>query len=170
MKTQFSKNVARLLLCLAGLPAVHAATVTANFSVTATVTSSCSSPSTSALSFPAYNPLGATEATATTTVTVTCTNTTPYTVALNTGTGASATLSQRKMGLAGDNTKTLNYNLYTSVAYTSIWGDATSGNVTQAGTGTGSGTTFTVYGRVPSSQTTAVPGSYSDTITVTIAY
>jgi spore coat protein U-like protein len=38
-----------------------------------------------------------------------------------------------------------------------------------AGTGSGLPQTFTVYGRVPT-QNTPAPGSYSDTVVLTISY
>jgi spore coat protein U-like protein len=48
------------------------------------------------------------------------------------------------------------------------WG-STVGTNTESGTGTGSTQSLTVYGRV-ASQTTPNPGTYSDTIVVTVAY
>lgn len=164
-----------MMLSLACTSLVRASTATAPFSVTSSVTSSCNAPSVGALAFGTYDPLSGSALTATTTITITCTNTTPIvSVTLNAGTVA-GTINARKMELNGtDATKTLSYNLYTSSGTSpSIWGDGTSGNVVNNVTGsagTGSAQTLTVYGTIPASQTSVVPGSYSDTITVTINY
>lgn len=149
-----------------------AATATTTFTVTATVLKYCTVSSTN-LAFGNYTPsTGALTNTAT--VTYACTNGTPITsIALNVGTTTGATMAQRLMsnGASG----TLQYNLYTTNAYTSIWGDGTGGSVTQAGTtgsGLGTNSTLTVYGKLPDGATNqaAAPGSYTDTITVTINY
>jgi len=163
-----------VMLSLVCTSLVQAATQTATFSVTSSVTSSCNAPSVGALAFGTYNPLSGSALTATTTITITCTNTTPIvSVTLNSGSGV-GTINARKMELNGtDATKLISYNLYTTVGNSSIWGDGTSGNVVNNVTGsagTGSAQTLTVYGTIPASQTTVVPGSYSDTITVTINY
>jgi spore coat protein U-like protein len=48
------------------------------------------------------------------------------------------------------------------------WGDSVGVN-TMAATGSGLVQSFTVYGRVPA-QNTPSPGSYSDTVVLTISY
>jgi spore coat protein U-like protein len=107
------------------------------------------------------------------TVTYACTNGTTITsITLDIGSTTGATFAQRLMT---NGTQTLQYNLYTSNAYSSIWGDGNGGSVTQSGaTGSGLGTnnTLTVYGRLPDSAANQAipPGSYSDTITVTVNY
>jgi spore coat protein U-like protein len=65
----------------------------------------------------------------------------------------------------------LDYNIYTSAAYASIWGDGTGGTVTQSYTSLlALGTiTFTTYGRIPANRF-AAPGTYIDTIRVTVTY
>ena len=161
-------------LCVCGVNASYAATATNTFTVSSTVVASCSSPTTETLAFGNYNPISGSAATATANITITCTNTTAITsVTLNAGTGT-GTINARKMEKNGtDTTKTLNYNLYTSSANTSIWGDGTTGNVSNnvsGSAGIGSAQTITVYGTIASGQTTVEPGSYSDTITVTINY
>jgi hypothetical protein len=161
-------------LCLCGTHSVLAATATSTFTVSSTISATCSTPSAGNLDFGTYNPIGGSSATATATITITCTNTTTITsVTLNAGTGT-GTINARKMEKNGtDSTKTLNYNLYTTSGNASIWGDGTSGNVTNnvsGSAGTGSAQTLTVYGTIPANQTSVEPGSYSDTITVTINY
>jgi len=97
------------------------------------------------------------------------------TVKLSTGTSNSFASRQMAKG-----TDRLNYNLYTSAARTTIWGDGTGGSGTVAalvvqGNGkflnNNSSRNFSIaaYGRIPAGQD-AVPGAYSDTITVTITY
>ena len=73
----------------------------------------------------------------------------------------------------------LNYNLYVDAARTQIWGNGSSGTFTAPTSPatlnlrpsgrprTGS---RTIYGRMPAGQVNAVPGSYSDTITVTVNF
>jgi len=84
-----------------------------------------------------------------------------YTVGLGTGAG---TVAQRKM-TSGANE--LNYNLYTDAARGTVWGGGSVSGSTSAITGNAS---HTVYGRIPASQTTVVPGTYADTIVVTVTF
>jgi spore coat protein U-like protein len=130
------------------------------------------------VAFGAYNPLATTPDDSTGTVTVTCTNTgggnttVIYSVALSTG--VSGAYSQRYMR---SGTPRLNYNLYRDAARTIVWGNGTGGTslITGAltvGPGVGNGTrsaTNTVYGRAPALQD-AVPGTYADTIVVTLTF
>jgi spore coat protein U-like protein len=145
-----------------------ASPATTTFAVTATVQATCSASAT-ALAFPAYTPGGG-AVTQTSTVSVKCTKSSAYTVALNGGVGG--TTAQRLMT---SGTNTLQYQLYTSNTYGTVWGDGTNSSVTQAGTGSGVATanTLTVYGQLPDSAANqgAVPATtYADTITVTVAY
>jgi spore coat protein U-like protein len=162
-----STLVAALGLLSAG--AANSGTTTTTFAVTATVQSTCSATAT-ALAFGAYTP-GAGALTKTSTISVKCTKNSPYTVALNAGTTTGGALAQRLMA-SGANT--LQYNLYTTAAFTTVFGDGTGSTSTSAGTGAGVATanTITVYGQLPDSATNqaAVPGSYSDTVTVTVSY
>ena len=146
-----------------------AVNTTTTFQVSATVLKACSVSAT-ALSFGNYTP-AAGAATGSSTVNVLCTKTTPFTVALNGGTTAGGTVAQR---LLANGANTLQYNLFTTNAYATVFGDGTGTSVTQAGAGLGLGTAvpFTVYGQLPDNVTNqgAVPGAYTDTITVTVAY
>jgi spore coat protein U-like protein len=147
----------------------HAGTATTTFAVTATLQATCSTTAT-ALAFPGYTPGGGAIA-QTSTVSVKCTKNSPYTVALNGGSTTGGSVAQRLMNFGGN---TLQYNLYTTVSHATVWGDASGTSVTQAGTGAGLATAnvLTVYGQVPDSTANqlAVPGTYSDTITVTVSY
>jgi spore coat protein U-like protein len=147
----------------------QSATTTTTFAVTATVQSTCSATA-ATLAFPNYTP-GAGAQIGNTSISVKCTKNTPFTVALNAGSTTGDAFAQRLMG-SGANT--LQYNLYTTAALATIFGDGTGGTGTIAGTGLGVATanTVQVFGQVPDSATNqaAVPGSYSDTITVTVSY
>lgn len=117
------------------------------------------------LQFGTIDPLVATDHDSTSTITVTCSGilSTAYTVSLSTGSG---TYSQRQMS-SGANI--LDYNLYTDSARTDIWGDGTGSTSAVSGSANETGTDHTVYGRSPH-QPAALPGSYSDSITVTVTY
>ena len=102
---------------------------------------------------------------ATGTVTVQATNTTPYNVGLGAGGGSGATVATRKM-TNGANTVT--YSLYSDVSRTTVWGN-TIGSDTVTGTGSGNNQSLTVYGRAPV-QSSKPPGTYTDTVVVTVTY
>jgi len=145
-----------------------AATATATFQVTANVATQCTVTAAD-LAFGTVDPLGG-NVDQTTTVTVRCTKNTAYTVGLNAGTTAGATLAQRLMANGSD---TMNYNLYTDAARTTVWGNSAAAPTWVSGTGAGMGTpqALTVYGRVPSGQTNLAVGSFVETaVTVTVTY
>lgn len=169
IKSLYATVAAASMLVAAG--SAQAATATTNFNVTATVLANCSVTA-NALNFGNYTPAVA-ALTGTSTVSVRCTRNTPYTVALNAGTTTGGTLAQRLMKHAST-TDTLQYNLYTTTALTTVFGDGTGGSATIAGTGSGMGTAnaITVHGSLPDSVANqgAPTGAYSDTITVTVTY
>ena len=102
---------------------------------------------------------------ATSSIAVTCTNAAPYTVALDGGLAGVANPTQRKMSQGAEQ---ITYGLYQDAGRAMPWGDSAGVN-TMAGTGSGLAQNFTVYGRVPA-QSTPSPGTYSDTVVVTITY
>jgi len=147
----------------------QATTAGNTFQVTATVTSACTVSGTTLNFGSAINPLSTvTPLDATSSLSVQCTNTTPYTVALNAGAnaGGASVFSARAMK-SGSNS--LGYQLYLDSGRATVWGDATNTSSTLAGTGTGNAQSLTIYGRIPS-LANVVPGSYSDTVTVTVSY
>ena len=94
-----------------------------------------------------------------------------YDVTLDKGLN-STTSSPRRMSSGASR---LDYNLYTSSAYASIWGDGTGGSQKITGSVTilllgGTTRSLVVYGRIPSSQTSVKPGAYSDAVLVTVTY
>jgi spore coat protein U-like protein len=146
-----------------------ASTASTTFQVSATVVKTCSV-NAAALAFGNYTP-GVGAISGTTTINVLCTRTTPFTVSLNGGTTTGGTVAQR---LLANGANTLQYNLYTSNTYATVFGDGTGTSATQSGTGSGVATanTLTVYGQLPDNATNqnAVPGAYTDTVTVTVTY
>jgi len=87
------------------------------------------------------------------------------------GTGSSGSYNPRSMVEGADR---LEYNLFTDLARTTIWGDGTSGTSTVTMTG---GTVNagqrrfqrSVYGRIPASQRVRAK-SYSDTMVITVSF
>jgi spore coat protein U-like protein len=154
-------------LLAASIPAL-AATRQTTMGVSANVASNCIIAA-QAMSFGSYDASAAKAGSSN--LTVRCSNGTPYTLQLSAG--ATGTFAQRLL-TSGSNS--LEYNLFTSSALSSIWGDGTASTATQGGTGAGlaigSAITHTVYGEVPNSVSNqdAPAGNYSDTITVTVAY
>lgn len=126
--------------------------------------------------FGAYDTINPTSGTSL--ITVTCSHSTnpavtfSYTIKLSSGSGSYAA---RQMTGTGD---TLTYNLYTTAAHTTVWGDGTgttgivSGSFTvAAGVGRSGFQTQTVYGLIGGAQNVR-PGAYStaSSITVTVTY
>ena len=154
-----------LALYIADAGTANAAVATASFQVKINIQASCAVVSAPDLDFGTAGAL-VSAVTATTVLSVQCTNTTPYNIGLDAGTGVGATVASRK--LTGPSSATINYSLYQSNAYSTVWG-TTIGTDTVAATGTGAAQSFTIYGRVPA-QTTPAPGLYVDTVTVTVTY
>ena len=158
----------RTLGCVAVITGLFAATVALAASTTTTsasqVAAACTINSAPALSFANQGILAA-NVDQSSTIQVTCTSTTPYNIGLDAGTGSDATVATRKMTSGG---ASVSYSLYRDSAHTTVWG-TTVGTDAVADIGNGSGQRYTVYGRVPS-QTTPAPGTYTDTVTVTVTY
>ncbi len=128
--------------------------------------------SASNLSFGQYLPSSGSAVDTTGNVAVTCSGLLSvlvgYTISLSTG--ASGSYAARALN-SGANS--LAYNLYTNLLRTTVWGNG-SGSSTVSGSilvqlVVPTTNNHTVYGRIPASQNVA-PGSYSDTITVTVNY
>ncbi len=130
---------------------------------------------TTALVFPGYNPIASSTSSIAGNVQVKCGGAAglliPYNIALSQGIGASFTA--RQMGNGGAR---LSYNVYTSAARTSLWGDGTgstslvNGSITLDLAGLSPAVDHPVYGFIPSGQFTVAPGTYSDSLTVTLTY
>jgi spore coat protein U-like protein len=164
------KNHATMLILGAMLAgAANSATTTTTFAVTGTLRATCSAAATT-LAFSVYTPGGGT-ITNNSTISVKCTKSTPYTISLNRGTTAGGTVAQRLMAFGAN---TLQYNLYTTAAVNQIFGDGSGTSKTEPGIGAGVATAnnVTVFGQLPdnAANQAAVPGNYTDTITVTVSY
>ena len=165
-KNALTLAVAGALLVASG--SAGAATKTATLGVSAVVNANCIISSQN-LAFGNYD--GTTAKTGTADVTVRCSNQTLYGVSLSTGGG---TFAQRLLSGSGSNK--LQYNLYTTAAATTIWGDGTlsTGIVSDTGTGMSAANakTHTVYGQLPDNAFNqgAPTGNYNDSITVTVTY
>lgn len=136
---------------------------TATFNVNASVAANCLV-SVQNIDFGTQGVLRA-DVDATGSVTATCTPGTTYTISLNGGTTNGAPTA-RKMSKGAE---TVTYGLYKDTNRLQPWGDANTPGSTVAGTGTGTAQALTVYGRVPA-QTTPSPGTYTDTVVVTLTY
>jgi spore coat protein U-like protein len=159
------KVIRRAILCAICLVSpAGAGTVTDTFDVTLTIQAGCEVSAPNDLNFGTATFLD-TALTTTVAFTIRCTSGTIGTISLNGGIGSSGTVATRTME-SGANS--VSYSLYTSNAYSTIWVDGTSGTSTYPHSGTGSTTTLTIYGRVPSQS--PLPGTYSDTITITVTY
>lgn len=130
----------------------------------------------STISFGIYNPILTTPAAATGNITVSCFSLVglfdiPYTITL--GKGISNTYHSRTMTNGVGN---INYNIFTTPARNVIWGDATSGTSSVAGAASliAIAQTLTVnhpvYGSILANQPSVKPGSYTDTMTLTVTY
>jgi spore coat protein U-like protein len=128
------------------------------------------------IAFGIYNPFNTVGTASTGAVTVTCsatgTGSTTVTVTAALSTGSSGSYATRTMRSGAS---ALDYNIYLTPAYGQVFGNGTGGSYTisegpftisagQGGTGSG-----TMYGYIPPLQN-AVPGTYSDIITVTVTY
>ncbi len=98
-------------------------------------------------------------------ISVQCTSGTPYTIGLSNGSSGGTSPSARLMTAGSDN---VTYGIYRDTGRTLAWGDSIGVN-TVAGVGNGASQSFVGYGRVPS-QTSPPPGTYTDTVTVTVSY
>ena len=129
--------------------------------------------SASGVAFGTYTPATPATLTGTGTINLTCTVTTKKsTVTIDLSTGSSGSYATRTLRSGTD---VLNYNLYLDAADTQVWGDGTGGSLEDTvpiiahGNGSQASATFTIYGAVAALQDPA-PGSYTDTITVTVNF
>jgi spore coat protein U domain-containing protein, fimbrial subunit CupE1/2/3/6 len=131
------------------------------------------------VAFGVYNQFAASPLDSTGTVSFSCSLTFPssasnvkYTIGLSSG-GSGSMLARQMTSVPNQ----LAYNLYTSSAYAQIWGDGTSGTgvvsntmkLGSPGFGWDQTDTYTIFGRILAGQN-ALPGTYSDTIIVTVTF
>jgi spore coat protein U-like protein len=166
-------NVASKIACtllgaaaLAAPGTAYAANTVTSVGVSATIAANCTV-STTAVAFGSVNTLSGSAVDATGGISVACTSGTVWAASAGAGSGTGATFASRKMTSGSD---LLNYSLFTDSGRSSVWGDGTGGTSTVGNTGTGSAQPVTIYARIAAGQTSAPTGSYSDTVSVTVAY
>jgi spore coat protein U-like protein len=130
---------------------------------------------TTSLVFAAHNPLVASNNDSSGNVRVSCGGVASigltYSVALSAG--VNGTMAVRKMASGANR---LNYNVYTSSGYSTVWGDGTgatqmvNGSVALDVLGLSPPQDWPVYGRIPGGQSGVAPGTYADTLIVTLTY
>lgn len=146
---------------------ISASEGTTSFAVSATIPASCTV-SAATLDFGTAGVLAANRD-ATSSLSIVCTRNAAYKLALGPGLndgGLGVNARKMKSGAV-----TIGYQLYQDASRSVVWGDTLTGpgiNI-KSDTGTGSTQGHTVYGRVPP-QTTPSPGTYTDTVVVTIEY
>jgi len=95
---------------------------------------------------------------------VTCSSSTAYSIAL--GSGANFSTTRRMSGASGQH---IAYSLFSNSARTIAWGNGSVLGTTVSGTGSGTAQSFPVFGRT-SVGAPPDPGTYSDSVIVTVAY
>jgi spore coat protein U-like protein len=151
------------------LPAVLA------FLLPATAQAATCTVSATAISFGTYIPSTPGPTDNTGSVSVSCSavfQTVSYAIALNAGVNSGGSFGNRKMSSGGS---ALSYQIYTSSARTTVWGDGTGGTSTVSDSYAcffcvNQSRSYVDYGRLPGLQWTAAPGVHSDTITATVTF
>ena len=150
----------------------YAGTGTSNMTVSSNVNVSCNITTTN-IDFDAYDAVGANasaDLTAEGGINSTCTAGSGGNIKIGQGinktAGSSDASPVRRMVHATDNTKFLEYDVYSDTDRMVQWENDTG----VAYIGDGSEQTLVVYGVVPKAQIDAIVGSYTDTLVVTINY
>lgn len=159
----FRTSLAAAVAACCCVSLAQAGTATDDFQVSAEVIAACSI-SASDLEFGDYNPVAGSAVDGTSTVSVTCTNGAGYSIGLSAG--GSGDVAARAMDHSVE-VATLAYALFRDALRTENWGDVSD---TVNASGTGANQEHTVYGRVAGSQSSALLGSYADTITATVTF
>jgi spore coat protein U-like protein len=122
------------------------------------------------LSFGMYDALSAAPVTTSGNAVISCNDNQPVTVTVQLGPSAvSGGYLPRRMRVAGGS-DVLNYNFYADASATSVFGDGTGGTVTRsAKVFKNQPWSVTFYGRIAPNQDVA-PGSYADTLSITINF
>lgn len=137
-----------------------------SFNVLASVASSCTATSGTALDFGTKG-LITSNADQTSTISLTCTKRSPYNVGLNAGANPSTAANVNTRRMTDGSAHYIGYQMYSDTGRSVVWGNTVSSN-TVNGTAVGGAQNFTVYGRVPPQTPRA--GTYADTVTVTVTY
>ena len=163
------RNIWGILGCAALLSsAALAATATANLTSSATIGATCSITGNS-MPFGAYDPFAGTAVSQSATISVTCvTGMTPPPIRMDQGLHpAAASTGAVPLRRLAAGAGYLTYNLYSDAGTTVPWENTT--GVTSP-VPTGSAQTMTVYGKIDAGQTTAIAGTYTDSVIVTVTF
>jgi spore coat protein U-like protein len=141
------------------------------FAATAGAAVSCGV-STTGVAFGSYDPVLGQNRDTSGTISVSCTgnsgDSVSYSLLLSAGNGA---FSSRAM--AGSAVP-LQYNLYTDIARSQVWGDGTGGTLVVSDSYSISTSptvrNYTVYGRIPAGETGVTAAAYNDSIAITLDY
>lgn len=159
-----------LFMGLSG-PVFAASPATTTLSVTLKITSDCKV-NVDPLAFGAHGSL-LDNIEATSNISVACSPGVKYKIGLDAGKGPSASVTARKMTNTVTPATAVDYQLYIDAARTQNWGNAdtagTGVNVTPV-TSDGTIKKYTIYGRVPNTQTTPAAGDYADSVGVIVTY
>jgi spore coat protein U-like protein len=158
-----------LAMVLAVSGAASAATQTANLNVSATVAVVCTV-STTVIDFGVLSSVDITLANGD--VTVACATGVPYWIALDAGTNFVG--GSRAVSIEGVGPDFVQYALFKDFPTDTDWGDADFANTfpggsSMADTGNGTAQSHTVYGVISPSESQP-PGTYTDTVVVTVYY
>jgi spore coat protein U-like protein len=92
----------------------------------------------------------------------------PLTISISSG--GSGSFCPRKMRNSNGGADSLDYNIFTDAAMTTVWGDGSGCTTTVPTITTGNGNLDSIlYGGIPGGQDVAA-GAYSDTVTVTVMW
>lgn len=171
MKTLRARSIGRSVMLAMGLWAAAGS---------ALAVGACTVSSTG-LAFGAYQPLTfvgkltSADKMSTATVSVVCSGIAvggSYTVSLGAGNyGGGDRISTRYLNNSTNGGDLMAFNVYTQLAYSTVWGNGSVGSPLSGSIPTGnSSQSHTVYGRVPGGQSTLKAGSFGDTLTMTITY
>jgi len=164
MKKFFAASVlAAFMPFVANAAGVPAST---SFQVSLTILSTCSVATPTAVNLGSPISTSTQAAVGSTDIKVTCSKNTPYSIAL----APTGSAINGKGTLNGPNSETIAYGLYTSATYGTPWGkDANS--FTGTPSTTGAEASYPVYVQVLGTDiTNKAPGTYTDTVTVSVNY
>lgn len=141
-------------------------TATGTIPVSAVIVDSCTL-AVNPLAFGTYAQLALT---GTTIVTTNCTLGGMTTLSASNGSHVTGSFQRNMSNSTNTSSSTvLPYNLYTDSARSVVWGDGTNSTATISLTGTGNTVNTTIYGNIPASSV-LVPGTYNDSVVVTLTY
>ena len=156
MNTLLSRAALAAAAMALGMSGAYATTATGNLSVNLIVTSSCNVGA-SSITFPRTT--GQQDVDGIGSISITCGVGTSYTVGLGNGLYYTTSRQMETSSASG----VIPYELYSDTAHSIVWN--TSSLVSKTSTGTD---LISVYGHASSSN--ATPGSYSDTVQITVNY